>query len=319
MNLGKRYLLIGGAVLISAGLLFFAVKSAGEQNYVSEDLGVSAKVRSILNQIDTDGDGLKDWEESLWGTSPANPDTDRDGTTDGEEVAQNRDPLTPGPDDFLENKKSEVFISNENLTPTDEFAREFLTLYLEKKGDGEVSQEDRGEIINRLISEAPEATFKTYSAGNISVSLDGSESALKTYGNAVGKLFKESSLPANAYEPLQILAQSLQAEDLKGLNKLKAWGEDAEKVLGNLLVLKVPQTLAGTHLKLINGVSSLSADFKVMANAFGDPLSAIVHTRAYFDSVKMIEESVKEIASYFQKNNITFQQGEDGSLIMDTL
>lgn len=44
---------------------------------------------------DTDGDGLTDAEEVLYGTDPLNPDSDGDGFTDGEEIAAGTDPLDP--------------------------------------------------------------------------------------------------------------------------------------------------------------------------------------------------------------------------------
>ncbi len=42
---------------------------------------------------DTDGDGLSDMEEAMYGTDPENPDTDGDGFKDGAEVDQNSDPM----------------------------------------------------------------------------------------------------------------------------------------------------------------------------------------------------------------------------------
>jgi len=42
---------------------------------------------------DTDGDGLPDVIEFVYGTNPNNPDTDGDGISDGAEVAQGTDPL----------------------------------------------------------------------------------------------------------------------------------------------------------------------------------------------------------------------------------
>ncbi|MCA9495011.1 MAG: VWA domain-containing protein, partial [Myxococcales bacterium] len=43
---------------------------------------------------DTDGDGLTDLEEQVWGTNPALPDTDGDGLSDGDEVeVHGTDPL----------------------------------------------------------------------------------------------------------------------------------------------------------------------------------------------------------------------------------
>lgn len=44
---------------------------------------------------DTDGDGLTDVQEILYGTNPNNPDTDGDGVNDGAEVAAGTDPLVP--------------------------------------------------------------------------------------------------------------------------------------------------------------------------------------------------------------------------------
>lgn len=44
---------------------------------------------------DTDGDGLTDQEEVLYGTDRLNPDTDGDGISDGDEVAAGTNPLVP--------------------------------------------------------------------------------------------------------------------------------------------------------------------------------------------------------------------------------
>ena len=49
------------------------------------------------NNIDTDGDGLTDYEEvSIYHTNPLNADTDGDGFNDGIEVRRGYNPLGPG-------------------------------------------------------------------------------------------------------------------------------------------------------------------------------------------------------------------------------
>jgi TolB protein len=45
---------------------------------------------AIINQRDTDGDGLTDTQETQWGTDPNNPDSDRDRLLDGDEVKRYR-------------------------------------------------------------------------------------------------------------------------------------------------------------------------------------------------------------------------------------
>lgn len=58
------------------------------------DLAFDENVR--LQQIDTDGDGLNDFEEiNFHETSAYIPDTDSDGISDGDEIAQGKDPLCP--------------------------------------------------------------------------------------------------------------------------------------------------------------------------------------------------------------------------------
>ncbi len=46
--------------------------------------------------LDSDGDGLTDVEEKIWGTDPNYPDSDNDGYLDGEEVQNGYNPLGPG-------------------------------------------------------------------------------------------------------------------------------------------------------------------------------------------------------------------------------
>jgi hypothetical protein len=46
--------------------------------------------------VDSDGDGLPDAHEAIYGTNPLNPDSDGDGILDGDEIVLGLDPLTPG-------------------------------------------------------------------------------------------------------------------------------------------------------------------------------------------------------------------------------
>jgi len=43
--------------------------------------------------VDTDGDGLTDSEEEMWGADPTNPDTDGDGFSDGFESKESQTDL----------------------------------------------------------------------------------------------------------------------------------------------------------------------------------------------------------------------------------
>jgi|GEM_PF-5932909 len=50
----------------------------------------------VMEALDTDGDGLSDWDElNIYNTNATNPDTDGDGVSDGDEVNNGTNPLDP--------------------------------------------------------------------------------------------------------------------------------------------------------------------------------------------------------------------------------
>ncbi len=70
-------------VLVGGGTIFFYKhKEAQEKKMVQ----AGVKTTEELFTIDTDSDGLKDWEEIVLKTNPDKPDTDGDGASDGDET-----------------------------------------------------------------------------------------------------------------------------------------------------------------------------------------------------------------------------------------
>jgi len=68
--------------------------NASETNdYAIANIGQAKYVFSFDSAVDSDGDGLTDWQEAELGTNPYNPDTDGDGLSDGWEVEHGYDPL----------------------------------------------------------------------------------------------------------------------------------------------------------------------------------------------------------------------------------
>ena len=106
----KKIIVFGSIVLIA--LITIAVLKFWNFGTQKEDLvdiaytstqGNSQSALSSASMLDTDKDGLPDWQEALLGTDLKKSDTDSDGSPDGEEVRLNRDPLKAGPDDKATN------------------------------------------------------------------------------------------------------------------------------------------------------------------------------------------------------------------------
>ncbi len=71
--------------------------------------GPSGVPNLCSNNLDSDGDGLSDDDETnVYGTDPLNPDSDADGLQDGDEIAAGTDPLNPDSDDDGINDGDEV-------------------------------------------------------------------------------------------------------------------------------------------------------------------------------------------------------------------
>lgn len=62
-------------------------------DFALANIGQAKYVFSFDSAVDSDADGLSDWDEVTRGTNPYHADTDGDGISDGVEVAQGTDPL----------------------------------------------------------------------------------------------------------------------------------------------------------------------------------------------------------------------------------
>jgi hypothetical protein len=66
-----------------------------QQKIAFDDI-MASTTEEAMKQVDTDKDGLSDWDEiNIYHTSPYLPDTDGDGFSDGTEVKNNKNPLCP--------------------------------------------------------------------------------------------------------------------------------------------------------------------------------------------------------------------------------
>jgi len=96
-KLPLKTILVASFLAISLILFIGAYSKKGAFSKINI-LGV--KETTIESQEkDSDNDGLKDWEEDIYGTDPLNSDTDNDGFLDGEEVSSGHNPLVKAPGD----------------------------------------------------------------------------------------------------------------------------------------------------------------------------------------------------------------------------
>lgn len=267
--------------------------------------------------VDTDGDGLKDWEEALWETDPANPDTDGDGTPDGEEVVSGRNPNVAGPDDAM--TATETSTSTEDLTLTDKFARKTFGEYIALKGDGVLDSESEQALVDRLLqSQELSQEAKLYAITELDTTGPTDQTSVKAYGNALGRTLIDAS-PKNMQNELLILGGALQNQDPTQLAALDPIIEGYEKLIGAYVAMKAPNDAGLHHLNLVNTLSALLESIRSMRVVFDDPLRAYVGVSKYHSNINLMFASFNDLEVYFMKKGVTFEQGSDGYVFVNSL
>ncbi len=247
---------------------------------------------------DSDNDGLKDWEEKIYGTDPEKIDTDKDGTPDGEEIKEGRNPLQPGrklPDgawsDILsvalappeDNNKTQALANeliNNSLTKviaesvagskpaTDLLANPGLQSYVEKLGktslfDKVIRPEEREFIIQG----------------------DNSPEAVKTYFNRVIEIHVDNFSKIDS--DLSILYLAATGSNPKAFRRLDANIAAIEKAIQETRGVPVPTQWLEFAKKYIWYLSKTLTAVKILRNSENDPVSSLLVLN---DRVQLIDD-----------------------------
>lgn len=327
MKLGQKKLLVG-AIAISGVLLFSAIKFAGEQTYKtdsSQETALKVFFSETTNK-DSDADGLKDWEESLWKTSPTNPDTDGDGTPDGEEIALGRNPSLAGPNDKIkegatENPDITLAAPGEELTLTDAFARSAFALYVAKKQQGQKIDENFANslIDDFLTKNTSEGNEVVYTLSDIAVTSIYNQNSLRDYGNKVAQIITPDT-PYSSADILNALLSAVQGGNKNSSAIVEGRVFMYEKMIRELLEIVVPSVITEKHVDLLNAVEALYEDITTMTKVQDDPIRALLYIRRYiyFSTINAVNAAVA-VGKALASQGVVFQQSEDGYVLTPAL
>ncbi|MEK7505480.1 MAG: hypothetical protein AAB597_01085 [Patescibacteria group bacterium] len=312
-----------GAVLIAVFLAVSIVVSAliyqPQKTPVSITTGVVNDTRGVvasIADIDTDKDGLKDWEESLWGTDSLKADSDGDGTSDGKEVESGRNPKIPGPKDTLDIGTLKI-VAGTPKTGTEEFGQVFLNEYFSARQGGEIDATKRDEIVSKVISKAGSFKTRIYTEGDLVMSADNSDTALRAYGNSMGEAIYLHAVK-NENE-LVILQRALSTKRAKELEKLDPTISAYEGTLGDMLKIIVPTSALSTHLEILNATSVVLQSVKDFRGAFTDPIPALVSANNYLGNAGKLANAFRDATDWFKDKKVYFSEKESGRLFVNLL
>jgi hypothetical protein len=317
----KKIFLIFIACAITTTGLYLISKTKNRTIVKEESNTIESTPEIIVNEnikntstIDTDGDGLFDWEEVLWGTDPLKKDTNGNGIDDFKEVEtkklQNQEKVVK----VIEQKNTTA--QPENLTVTDTLAREFFAQYINHKQTGiPMTPEYTQKIVDNFLQKATKkqnlAKFSSRNLKNI-IENDTKEDVYN-YGNNFWNIMLENTpkniVMRNEYEILLTAIASSKEDELKKLDPIVFGYENTIKAL---LDMPVPRSAVEKHLDIINNANSILATIEDMRVYFTDPvrgLNAIVY---YKDMVPGLKQSLEKLAAYLKEKNVEYLENEGG-------
>lgn len=342
----KIFIAVMASALFIVGGGYFVFFVSSSKYYVSREENGGRQIvtqnadTALFAAKDTDGDGLKDWEEVLWGTDPAKPDTDGDGTKDNDEILAKRDPTKAGlpvgagaeagPGDEMgvtlplvrggdgEANKT----SSESSTLTEQLAHDFGEAYMRQKfGKKEVDAEYLSKILfsgitekltekNGENKEVPKVFFET---SDFSIAIDSSHSALRRYFNALGSVFfKSRNVPSQ--NELQFIFDAISGKDEKKFEELLAYRDSYRALAEGMKTITVPEIMMPSHVYMANSFWRLSLIAERMSAFEKDPLEGIAASNAYLIEAQRSILPLKLIVEQIKASHLTFEKEEGGSL-----
>lgn len=268
-------------------------KTTYEKKINPDDLVADQGDIKTAFEKDSDGDGVPDWEEGLWGTNPYAKDTDGDGITDGDEIKLNKEEIAAKNDISGENSTGE-----EGLNQTQMFARQlFMTASLanEQGGLSQQALQDFSDAFGQSIKNAKIKDLFTLA----DLKLSPVDAA--TYKNTLDIAF--SGLVDAQIDDLSAV-YLLSQGDPGAVDDIAALVVLYQDLANKLIQTPAPYGIAGTHLLLANDAAKISLALASIGEFDTDPLVALTGLRQYIEYSSDMEGALNSLASYLSANGI---------------
>ena len=308
IKINKKYLpskkfLVAVSIALSViilVLIFNLVKPIITSHLNKKTVDTNTDVTSFANiNLDSDGDGLPDWKEALYGTDPHKADTDGDGTNDGDEIAQGRDPLKPNtapagqePNDKIdpaiiaENKKA--LDEYEKLNAIDRFSRDLVSnIIASQPTNGPMSTDTINMIVSKAAAEMPQENYSPITKiTDLNLQKTDSTNLAKNMADYTKNYYTETQklVPLSGMD-IQIIGlyitDSGKNNEAQMLNLIDSY----QKIVDDLIKMPVPVAIGhydiNYHLKIINDLEKMIAIDKNVISSDKDSLDIFSNLSNY--------------------------------------
>lgn len=276
--------------------LFFLKNKGIYQAQNQQSNGLSYKeiaLKDLVNK-DTDGDGIVDWEEGLYGLDPTKKETTA-GIPDV--TAINKLKITQG--DNVEKTNDKNGDNIENLSKTDQFSRELFAAVAAVSQNGVVDEATIEQMAASLSEKIQNPVVrKIYLTSDIKAINDNGIQAFINYNNALDSIY--AKYPIMDYTILEVLQKFIadgNDVDVEALKKLDPIIEQTNKVIEKMAKTSVPQTISIFHLNVINSQERLVENLNDIRLFENDPMIALSGISKYEENAAQLTADINNLAN----------------------
>ncbi|MDB5254721.1 MAG: hypothetical protein JWL92_97 [Candidatus Nomurabacteria bacterium] len=285
----KQFLIRGG---IALGIV--AVILVAQTNWFHNIFHKTKKTDTVADNTtitditskDTNGNGIADWEEKLWGLDPAVL------YTDGKPNAE-----------IIKEKKLALGISTatSSANETDAIAQKLFTITTALSQNDNIDDSTLQDVANQLGSSVNVASISNkYSLKNITT-VRTSTASLTAYYNSFQKIMGKYNLSQN---DTAIIVQATETGDYSQLPQLDATKDTYAALAKELSTIKVPVGVAQYHLDIINSFAGTAASFSYLQQMADNGTQAIVGIALYKIYTTRGQTALYDLNDYLTKYGI---------------
>jgi len=283
---GKRFLVVFLIAVVFFGIseLVGYIKNkksvtAGPTEAVLGKDFVNVTVGDII-EVDTDKDGIRDFEEILYGTNPDITET------------------TPGiPDrqiieDIRARSKDKTNEEKLDINETSQFAGEFLSSIIALDRAGLITEESTDKIANSFfeyIKNIPDTdtyTKESFQTFDSETALPKTSAYIKVLADILTDNIFEND------DSVMIVGLALRKGETSQLKRLAGNKARYEKAEARLRILVVPKQNLESHIALINSFDAFGRYISDMQTIEEDPLPGFVAITRYNENIKKYKEGI---------------------------
>ena len=254
--------------------------------------------------LDSDNDGLRDWEEVLWKTDSKIADGDGDGTNDGDEVKAGRNPTIKGPKDTLSDSVYRKPPAKQTEIPIATFSSS--------------SAEYKLPVLTPKIAASSTATpLPTSKIDPAPPILSPEKITLKLFGNTLATVLihRISDMTSGA----RALENTTKKPTLKDFEDLTTLKNSYTSLAREVASVNTPDSGAVLHQTLANNYRDVSSGLEILIgyqNTLSVPATSF---GSYSNAVIATGNTLLGFIDFFQKEGITFEKNEPGYIFSGSI